>query len=90
MIYGNISVDNNLPYVHVGLVVDKTTVHPEFVLDTGFSGDLKIDTETAADLGINVTLSGSRFTNVNGLFSVFGYRIVVDCKNKTAYLERVS
>jgi predicted aspartyl protease len=99
------------------------TFQREFVLDTGFSGDLKLDQQTAADLGIVAVQSDVPFINANGdrilvdlahgfaemdgrrapiriligggmplagsgLFSVFGYRVVVDYKNKTAHLER--
>ena len=122
MISGRVSLENNLPYARVGLVVHGNTIYLEFVLDTGFSGDLKIDGQTAAELGMDIAPSGARFINANGerifvavvygfaemesrrapikilvgngvplagsgLFSVFGYTVVVNYKNKTAYLE---
>jgi predicted aspartyl protease len=123
MIYGKFSSDTNLPYVHIGVTFRGIIVYPSFVLDTGFSGDLKIDWSIAEDLGItetfevpSVSAHGQRIpvrgvighaemegriapvriligegTPLAGirLFSVFGYRAVVDCKNKEAYLERV-
>jgi len=123
MIHGRFAVDRDLPYVQVGLVLGRDTVYEEFVLDTGFSGDLKIDEQTAADLGIVATQSDMPFMNANGeriftdvaqgfaemegrrapirilvgsgmplvgsrLFSVFGYRAVVDYKDRTVRLER--
>lgn len=55
MIYGRFLVDSNLPYIQVG-----------FVLDTGFSGDLKFDEQTAEALGIVATVPGLPFKNANG------------------------
>ncbi len=123
MIYGKFSRDKNLPYIQVGVSVRDAIVYPKFVLDTGFSGDLKINPSTAKDLGfvgtfevpsvsahgqeilvdavvgyaemegrkapIRILIGDGELLAGIGLFSVFGYRAVVDCKNKEAYLERV-
>jgi predicted aspartyl protease len=118
-------MDSNLPRVHVGVVLGEVVAHPEFVLDTGFSGDLKIDEQTAKELGIVPRVLDLPFKNANGenvfakaahylaemegrrapvrilvingmplagmgLFSVFGYRISIDCKNEEVYLERAA
>jgi predicted aspartyl protease len=123
MIYGYFSTDANLPYVHISVVFAGTTVDSAFVIDTGFSGDLKINGDTANELGI-IEADGTDFVNANGevvsagfvngyaemegrkasikiiivngsqlagmsLFSAFGYEIVVNCKSRTARLERV-
>lgn len=124
MIYGHFSDETNLPYVHVGVVLESLDVFQlESVLDTGFSGNVKMNTQIAIDLGI-VFSHNTEFITANGevvtteaaygfvemegrkvhvkiaiadgvslagcgLFSVFGYRAVVDYKNRTAYLERV-
>jgi predicted aspartyl protease len=124
MIHGYFSPDANLPYVHVGVVFGEKIVQGAFILDTGFSGDLKIDYQTAQELGI-VEADEIGFVNANGervlgafvygyadmenrrvpiriiivngsqlagmgLFTVFGYRIMVDGKNRTAHLEWVA
>jgi predicted aspartyl protease len=121
MISGSFLLDQGLPVVPVTILFGKVVLTPYFILDTGFSGDLKIDEDTAAELGI-VSPGVGKFTNANGelvlagtaqgyaemegkkapitiiikkgahlagigLFSVFGYKAVVDCKKKEAYLE---
>jgi len=121
MIPGLFLLDQGLPVLRVTVSFRKIVLSPYFILDTGFSGDLKIDERTAADLGI-VSPGVGKFTNANGelvlagtaqgyaemegkkapitiiikkgahlagigLFSVFGYKAVVDCKKKEAYLE---
>jgi predicted aspartyl protease len=65
MTYGYFTADSNLPYVQIGIVLGGSIFHCEFVLDTGFSGDLKIDPHMAKDLGIASSHWG-RLTNANG------------------------
>jgi predicted aspartyl protease len=121
MIQGSFLIDENLPAISVAVSFGQTVLYPSFILDTGFSGDLKVDEQTAADLGI-VAPGVGYVTNANGervlaglaqgyaemegkkapitiiiingahlagigLFSVFGYKAVVDCRKKEAYLE---
>ena len=121
MVHGYFPSGVNMPYVYVAVIFGEKTSNVSFVLDTGFSGDLKIDEWTANDLGV-VEADQIDFTNANGeiisagfvlgyaemenrrvpvriviangsrlagmgLFTVFGYRIVVDTRKKTAHLE---
>ena len=44
----------DLPAVKVPVVFGETVSSPDFILDTGFSGDIKVDTQTANDLGIDL------------------------------------
>jgi predicted aspartyl protease len=54
-----------LPHVHVDVIFGGKMMDITFVLDTGFSGDLKIDDSTANDLGIFLA-NQTDFTNANG------------------------
>lgn len=65
MIHGYFSPDANLPYIRLGLVFAGRIVQSDFVIDTGFSGDLKIDRQTARELGVLATYE-TRFVNANG------------------------
>jgi predicted aspartyl protease len=121
MISGSFLIDEGLPVIQVPVSFGSTVLYLSCILDTDFSGDLKIDEQTATELGI-VSPGVGKFTNANGelvlagtaqgyaemegkkapvtiiikkgahlagigLFSVFGYRAVVDCKKKEAYRE---
>lgn len=121
MVYGSFLSDRDLPAVQVKISFGETILSPIFILDTGFANDIKVDQQTADDLGI-VTQGISRISNANGqvvfggispgyadregkkrpisiliapgphlagmgLFTLFEYKVVVDCKNKTAHLE---
>jgi len=121
MVYGYFLNGTNVPYIEVSIFSGKKILSPAFVLDTGFSGDLKIDKRMADQLGVAANreipainangeriLAGlsPRYVEMEGrkklidilifdgaplvgigLFSAFGYTVVVDCKNRTAHLE---
>ena len=123
MIRGSFLVDYDLPMIEVAVSFGQRLLYLPFILDTGFSGDLKIDEQTANDLGVTAPGTGY-FTNANGenvlaqtaqgyvdmeerkvpitiiikngvslaggaLFSALGYKVVIDYKNREAYLERI-
>lgn len=48
------------------MILGGKVVASEFVLDTGFSGDLKIDEQVAKELGVVAGVQGMRFRNANG------------------------
>jgi predicted aspartyl protease len=52
MINGSFLDFRPLPTIKVLVKFNEAVVYPEFILDTGFSGDLKIDPERATELGI--------------------------------------
>jgi predicted aspartyl protease len=57
----------DLPAVKAPLVFGETVSSPDFILDTGFSGDIKVDIQTANDLGIDLNDAAIiRFGNANG------------------------
>jgi len=65
MVHGSFLPDRDLPTVQVAVGFGQTVLFPTFILDTGFSGDLKVDRQTADDLGIEV--QGMTYTdNANG------------------------
>jgi len=113
--------DRNLPIIQVPIAFGETVILPTFILDTGFSGDIKIDQQTADELGIEalgvgdvavgngqrisarfspayaelegkkkpisiVIADGPHLAGIS-LFTLYGYKVVVDCKNRTAHLE---
>lgn len=121
MVHGSFSQGTEVPYIEMSVFSGKKVLHAVFVLDTGFSGYVKIDQQTADEFGI-VPMGKVDAVNANGervrvglangyaelegrkmlveilifdgaclagvgLFSVFGYKVVVDCKNRTAHLE---
>jgi|SRR5580704_7231365 predicted aspartyl protease len=121
MVHGSFLADRDLPTIQVAVAFGQTVLFPTFILDTGFSGDIKVDQQTAEELGIIaqgvgyidnangervpaqfspgyaemegkkkpisiVIANGPHLAGI-GLFSLFGYKVVVDCKNKTAHLE---
>ena len=121
MVYGAFLADRDLPTIQVPIAFRETVLLPTFILDTGFSGDIKVDHQTADELGI-VAQAVTYIDNANGervaaqlsqgyaelenkkkpvaiiiadgpplagmgLFTMFEYKVVVDCKNKTAHLE---
>ena len=121
MIWGSFRQEEKLPTIPVGLSFKKAIFSSMFILDTGFSGDLKIGEETAASLGIvpktfgyTINANGKK-TSVGlaqgyaemegrkapitihitngphlagiGLFTVFKYKVVVDCRSRETYLE---
>ena len=124
MVHGYFPAGTNLPYIEVSIFSGKKILHAECILDTGFSGCLKLDKETADKLGI-ITVEEAHLITANGekvhadlarayvemegrkrlaeilivpgvrlagvdLFSIFGYKAVVDCRNRTAHLERTN
>lgn len=121
MVHGSFLTDRDLPTIQVPIAFGQTVLLPTFILDTGFSGEIKVDEQTASELGI-IAQGVGYIDNANGqrisakfspgyaelegkkklisiiiadgphlagigLFSLFGYKVVVDCKNKTAHLE---
>lgn len=62
----------NLPHVHVDVVFGERRGNLVFVLDTGFSGDLKIDELAANELGI-FEADQVDFTNANGEIISVGF-----------------
>lgn len=123
MIHGYFLKGTYVPYVEISIFSGKNTLNLPVVLDTGFSGYLKIDHDTADELGI-ISIEFARITMFYGeeisvgfsycfvelgntkilteilifsgppligikLLGDFGYKAVVDCKNRTAHLERV-
>jgi predicted aspartyl protease len=121
VIQGSFLPDEKLPTIPVTVVFGQAVLSLDFILDTGFSGDLKISERTANDLGIvaqtatyivnasgesvpvgvaqgyaemegrkapiTINITNGPYLAGIGLFSVFGYKAVVDCKNRSAYLE---
>jgi len=65
MIEGSFSDFHPLPTVKVFVEFKEAVVYSEFILDTGFSGDLKIDLQTAVELGIK-ELDMKYIYNANG------------------------
>lgn len=122
MVHGYFRHDANVAYIEVPIFSGHKILRQAFILDTGFSGDLKIDKHTADEFdivafekiwGVNangermlvefaqryVEMEGRRmladiliFDGASlagiGLFAAFGYKVVVDCQNRTAHLER--
>lgn len=124
MVYGYFLDGIDVPYIEVMVFLGKKAVRSVFVMDTGFSGDLKIDEQLARELGVIAIeeghianaqgekirvgrtrgyvelegrkilvsifiLTGAQLAGI-GLFSAFGYKVVVDCKHRTAHLEGVA
>lgn len=123
MVYGSFLADRDLPTIQVAIAFGQTVLFPTFILDTGFSGDIKVDHQTAEELGIaaqgvghTINANGERvlaqfspgYAEIEGrkkpisiviadgphlagigLFSLFGYKVIVDCKNKTVHCESV-
>jgi predicted aspartyl protease len=124
VIRGHFSNEDNVPYVAVGIFFAGELHYVNCILDTGFSGDLKIDRRTANEIGFSEPVQGYYATNANGervragvvrgyaemesrrasvgilvvdgaplvgigLLTVFGYKITIDCRMKTIYLERM-
>jgi predicted aspartyl protease len=65
MINGYFLTDANLPHIHVSMILGGIIVNSAFIIDTGFSGDLKINGDTANELGI-FEANGTDFVNANG------------------------
>jgi predicted aspartyl protease len=121
MVHGAFLADRDLPTIQVPVAFRETVLFPTFILDTGFSGYIKVDQQTADELGIEVQgvthidiangeripagvstgyaelenkkkpidiiiAKGSPLAGM-GLFTLFEYKVVVDCKNRTAHLE---
>jgi predicted aspartyl protease len=123
MVYGYFQQDIDLPYVEVAIFSGKQIIVQPVVLDTGFSGELKISQNTADKFGIEGLNPGKiatpygqiipaqytdLFVELEGkkilartfiiagpsligikLLDKFGYKAVVDARNRTAHLERV-
>lgn len=121
MVHGYFRQDKNLPLVEVSIFSGEDILQAEYILDTGFSGGLKIDRAMAQRLHIipvddmetinadnehafaglarcYVELEGrKRLVDILisdgpplagiGLFTAFGYTIVVDCKRMAVHLE---
>ena len=57
----------DLPAVKVPVVFGEAVSSPDFILDTGFSGDIKVDPRTANDLGIDLDEAAiTHISNANG------------------------
>ena len=115
--------NQNIPVFKIAIGKGDLTQEPYVTLDTGFTGEVKLDPQTASDLElsidgmeamtdvhgntsetpvsyayaslenellpIKVTVSpGSQLAGI-GLFTKFGYKASVDCKNRTVELERM-
>ena len=113
----------NIPVIQLAVAWGQSVTYPHFVLDTGFSGDLKVSKEVAQDLGL-VPIATEPVSNMNGqivqapvalayaemegekkpvsililegmhlagigLYSKFGHKLVIDCKNRTIELTKV-
>lgn len=122
MVHGSFLVDRDLPTIQIPIAFRETVIFPTFILDTGFSGYVKFDQQTADELGI-VAKGVTYVDNANGqrvlaqlstgyaelenkkrpidiiiadgpllagmgLFMLFEYKVVIDCKNRTAQLEQ--
>ena len=121
MLHGYFSSGTNVPRIEVAIFSHEKVLRLACILDTGFSGYLKIDEQAASDLGIvsdmdmyGVNANGEKMSGrvayayvelekrkmlveiliFNGpalagigLFASFGYKVVVDCKNKSVHLE---
>jgi predicted aspartyl protease len=112
----------NVPVFSLLVSSEDAVTNPLFVLDTGFSGDLKVNPQTAEDLGLepiastDITIANGQtvrskvalaYTSMEGirnavsvvieegthlagigLFTKFGYKAIVDCKNRTVELHK--
>ncbi len=113
----------NIPIIQVAVAWGQSVTYPHFVLDTGFSGDLKVSKQVAQDLGL-IPLATEPVTNMNGelvqapvalayaemegekktvsilildgmhlagigLYTKFGHKIMLDCKNRTIELHKL-
>ena len=113
----------DIPVFQLIISKDDLSVQPHVTLDTGFTGDIKVNPQTASDLGLQpiaseeVTVAsgetietpmafalvsmegivhpvtvlvspGSQLAGI-GLFTKFGYKASVDCKNRTVELMRM-
>lgn len=65
MVNGSFLDFRPLPTVKVLVEFNEAVSYPEFILDTGFSGDLKVDRQTAFELGIE-KLDVTHIDNANG------------------------
>lgn len=121
MVHGSFLTDRDLATIQVPIAFRETVVLPTFIIDTGFSGDIKVDPQTADELGIEtqgvahidiangeqiaaglsqgyvelenvkkpvaiIIANGSPLVGM-GLFTLFKYKVVIDCRNRTAHLE---
>jgi len=57
--------NTNIPIIQLAVAWGQSVTYPFFVLDTGFSGDLKINKQIAQDLGL-IPLATEPVTNMNG------------------------
>jgi predicted aspartyl protease len=123
MVYGYFREGIDLPYIEVSIIYGKKVILQPAILDTGFSGGLKITQKTANELGIVGLESGRIITPYGesmavhhvdcfvelerrrillkvlifsgpalvgiGLLDAFGYKAVVDPRNRKAHLEKV-
>ena len=116
---------SNQPFINIIVAWEQSVKNQIFLLDTGFTGELKItpqiseelnleEKESAIPVGIGngktvqmplklavATMEGvSSYVEVLvdegvpvagiGLFSKFGYKVIVDCKYRTVKLEKVA
>jgi predicted aspartyl protease len=87
MIEGSFLDFHPLPTVKVLVKFDETVVYSQFVLDTGFSGDLKVDPQTAAGLGIE-NLGTKYIHNANGQRVLVGFAYgFAELENKKKSVE---
>lgn len=55
----------NIPVIQIAVAWGQSVIYPHFVLDTGFSGDLKVSNQVAKDLGL-IPIAMEPVTNMNG------------------------
>jgi predicted aspartyl protease len=79
MIRGYFHPDNeNTPVIKITIAWEQTVINPHLVLDTGFTGEIKISKQIADELGLKPT-AVEQVTNMNGE--------IIDAPLAFAYVE---
>lgn len=112
----------NVPIIRILVSWEGAKIDTEFILDTGFSGDMQITPDIARHLNISpgttesIRLASGQICGMQagvievhaegfieyaeanisessplagiGFLSKFGYKAIIDCKNKTVALEK--
>ena len=67
MVDGFFLTFRNLPAVRVPVAFGQLVSNQDYILDTGFSGDIKVDLQTAKELGIDMgSIVAAHIDNANG------------------------
>lgn len=78
-----------LPALKVVVEFNGAVSDPEFIIDTGFTGDIKIDLKTAGELGIG-NLDVTSIENANGQLIPAGFAYgFVEMENRKRSIEIV-